>query len=224
MHYLARDIPTPLLNVLFLLGFPSLISTQIIATLIYPLFQFAFHTFLISSLFPASLHVSLPLFFFSFFSQIKPKISNHNLKISVTIQRELNFGENYQKLQETTIFVHQFQPRRSRYIIEEVPDSYLFIPMPQSSQVANHPSHSTLPHMHPTLPPMHPTPPHMHPTPPMSGSFTGLLSTPPGCTPFPPISPTTFISPTGYTPYFPTGPDTYFPMPSMQSSGPFIWS
>ncbi|KAL5056751.1 hypothetical protein RYX36_028355 [Vicia faba] len=116
---------------------------------------------------------------------------------------------------------------RSRYIIEEVPDSDLFIPMPQSSQVANHPPHSTLPPMHPTphpihlIPPlMHPTPPPMHTTPPMSGSFTGLLSTPLGCTPFSPISPTTFISPTGYTPYFPTGPGTYFPMPAMQLSGP----
>ncbi|KAL5054591.1 hypothetical protein RYX36_035273 [Vicia faba] len=29
-----------------------------------------------------------------------------------------------------------------------------------------------------------------------------------------------FISPTGYTPYFPIGPGTYFPIPSMQSSGP----
>ncbi|KAL5066071.1 hypothetical protein RYX36_027808 [Vicia faba] len=74
--------------------------------------------------------------------------------------------------------------------------------------------------MHLTPPPMHPTPPHMHTTPPMSGSFTGLLSTPPGCTPFSSISPVAFISLTGYTPYFPTGPGTYFPMPSMQSSGP----
>ncbi|KAL5101577.1 hypothetical protein RYX36_005904 [Vicia faba] len=98
--------------------------------------------------------------------------------------------------------------------------------MPQSSQVENHPPHSTLPHMHPAPPPMHHSPPFMHltlalmHTPPMSGSFTELLSTPPGCTPFPPISPVAFISPTGYTPYFPTGPGTYFPMPSMQSSGP----
>ncbi|CAI8619238.1 unnamed protein product [Vicia faba] len=111
---------------------------------------------------------------------------------------------------------HQ-KPLRSRYIIEEVPDSNLFIPMPQSSQVANHP---TPPTMHPTPPPMHPTPPLMHPSPPMSASFTGLLSTPLGCTPFSPISLTTFISPTEYTPYFTTGPSTYFPMPSMQSSGP----
>ncbi|KAL5078423.1 hypothetical protein RYX36_017407 [Vicia faba] len=108
----------------------------------------------------------------------------------------------------------QQKPRRSRYIIEEVPDSDLFIPMPQSSQVANHPT------SHPTPPPMHPTPPPVHPTPPMSGSFTGLLSTPPGCTSFSPISPTIFISPTGYTPYFTDGPNTYFPMLSMQSSGP----
>ena len=114
----------------------------------------------------------------------------------------------------------QQKPHRNSYIIEEVPDSYLFILMPQSSQVENHPTHSTRTPMYPTPPPMHPTPPFMHPTPPMSGSFTGLLSTPPGCTPFPPISPTYFISPTGYTPYFTTGPSTYFPMPSMQSSGP----
>ncbi|KAL5100565.1 hypothetical protein RYX36_004892 [Vicia faba] len=59
---------------------------------------------------------------------------------------------------------------------------------------------------------MHPTPPRIHTTPPMSRSLTGLLSTPPRCTLFPPISPAAFISPTGYTPYF--------PMPSMQSSGP----
>ncbi|KAL5079032.1 hypothetical protein RYX36_007453 [Vicia faba] len=92
--------------------------------------------------------------------------------------------------------------------------------MPQSSQVENHPSHPTPPPMYPTPPPMHPTPPPMHTTPPISGSFTGLLSTPPGCTLFPPISPTTFISPTGYTPYFPLVPGTYFPMPSMHSIGP----
>ncbi|KAL5080365.1 hypothetical protein RYX36_008786, partial [Vicia faba] len=49
--------------------------------------------------------------------------------------------------------------------------------------------------MHPTPPPIHHTPPLMHPTPPsmhitplMSGSFTELLSTPFGCTPFLPIS------------------------------------
>ncbi|KAL5059482.1 hypothetical protein RYX36_031086 [Vicia faba] len=114
----------------------------------------------------------------------------------------------------------QQKPRRSKYIIEEVPDSDLFIPMPQSIQVANHPPHSTQPPMHPTPPLMHSTPPSMHTTPPMSGSFTGLLSTPPGCTPFLLISLIAFISPTGYMPYFPTGPDTYFPMPSMQSSGP----
>ncbi|KAL5055963.1 hypothetical protein RYX36_036645 [Vicia faba] len=99
--------------------------------------------------------------------------------------------------------------------------------MPQSSQVANHPPHSTLPLMRPTPPPMHhspplmhPTPPHMHTTPHMSRSFTELLSTPPGCTPLLPISPINFISPNGYTPYFPIGPSIYFPMPSMQSSGP----
>ncbi|KAL5076189.1 hypothetical protein RYX36_015173 [Vicia faba] len=79
--------------------------------------------------------------------------------------------------------------------------------------------HPTPPPMHTTPPLMHPTPPPMHTTPPMSGSFTRLLSTPPGCTSFLPISPTTFISPTRYTPYFPTGPGRYFPMPSMQSSG-----
>src|ERR1044072_9489121 len=60
----------------------------------------------------------------------------------------------------------------------------------------------------------------MHPTSPMSGSFTGLLSTPPGDLTFPPISPTGFISPPGYTPYVPTGPSGYYPMPFMQSSGP----
>ncbi|CAI8612169.1 unnamed protein product [Vicia faba] len=115
----------------------------------------------------------------------------------------------------------QQKPRRMRYIIEEVPDSDLFIPMPQLSQVANHPtSHHTPPPMHPNPPLMNPTPPLQHPTPPMSRSFTGLLYTPPGCTPFLPISPTTFISPTGYTPYFNTRSSTYFPMPSMQSSEP----
>ncbi|KAL5059971.1 hypothetical protein RYX36_031575 [Vicia faba] len=99
--------------------------------------------------------------------------------------------------------------------------------MPQSSQVVNHPPHSTLPPMHHTPTPMnhssplmHPTPPLMHTTPPMFRSFIELLSTPPGCTPFPPISSTAFNSPTGYTPYFPTRPSTYFPMPFMQSSEP----
>ncbi|KAL5065853.1 hypothetical protein RYX36_027590 [Vicia faba] len=77
----------------------------------------------------------------------------------------------------------QQKPRRTKYIIEEVFYSDFFIPMPQSSQVANPRPHST--------------PPPMHSTPPMSGYLTGLLSTPLGCTPFPPISPTTFISPTG---------------------------
>ncbi|KAL5102299.1 hypothetical protein RYX36_006626, partial [Vicia faba] len=80
--------------------------------------------------------------------------------------------------------------------------------------------HPTPPPMHHSPPLMHHTPPLIHITPPMSGSFTGLLSTPSGCTPFLPISPTTFISPTRYIPYFPTGPSTCFPMPSMQSSGP----
>ncbi|KAI5411051.1 hypothetical protein KIW84_056268 [Lathyrus oleraceus] len=82
----------------------------------------------------------------------------------------------------------------------------MFIPMPLSIQVA--------------LTPMHPTSSHMHSTPLISGSFTGLLSTP-DFSSFPPIYATPFISPPGYTPFMKasTPHPTYFLMSSMQTSG-----
>ncbi|KAL5097410.1 hypothetical protein RYX36_001737 [Vicia faba] len=130
------------------------------------------------------------------------------------------------------------KPRRnrSRYIIEEVPDTANLISMPQSSQHLHRPLmnptppliHPTLPHMHPTPPSMrltppsmHPTLPHMHLTPPSmcptppsmhpsSSTFTYLLSTP--YSTFHDISPSAFLSPPGHTSYMPhDGPSTSIP-------------
>lgn len=98
----------------------------------------------------------------------------------------------------------------TRFIIEEAHDSYLFIPIPLSSQGA---------HL-----PMHPTPPHMHHSPPISGSFIGLLSTF-YFSIFPPISELDFIIPPRYTPFMHPGGHntphpTSFPKPSMQVNEP----
>lgn len=98
---------------------------------------------------------------------------------------------------------------RTRFIVEEIPDSSMFISMLLSSQVPRS-------HMQTTQPHVHSTPPHMHSTSPISGSFTGLLSTP-DFSSFPPIYAPTFISPPGYTPIMhPNTPHpTYFSMSSM---------
>ncbi|KAI5446174.1 hypothetical protein KIW84_014143 [Lathyrus oleraceus] len=98
---------------------------------------------------------------------------------------------------------------RTRFIVEEVLDSYMFIPMPLSSQVPRPPMHLTPLLVHHTSPPMHSTSS-------IFGSFTGLLSTP-YFSSLPPISVIGFISPPEYTPIMhPNTPHpTYFPMPSI---------
>ncbi|KAL5102158.1 hypothetical protein RYX36_006485 [Vicia faba] len=132
--------------------------------------------------------------------------------------------------------VDKSRRNRSRYIIEEVPDTTNLISMPQSSQQPHRPlmsptpplMHPTLPHMHPTppfmrptqpsmhptLPQIHPTPPSMRPTPPSMhpspSTFTDLLSTP--YSTFLDISPSAFLSPPGHTSYMPQAePSTSIP-------------
>lgn len=102
----------------------------------------------------------------------------------------------------------------TRFIVEEVLDSYIFIPMPLLSQVPRPPMHLT-----PLL--VHHTPPPMHSTSSIFRSFTGLLSTP-YFSSLSPISVIGFISPPEYTHIMhPNTPHpTYFPMPSMYSSIP----